>query len=48
MKFRLIGCTMIFNAVSFYTVLYDVPCVEGVSLDSTKRTRAQIEDVIFL
>ena len=48
MKFRLIGCTMIFNVVSFYTVLYDVACVEGISLDGTKMTRAQVEDVIFI
>ena len=45
--FRLMGCTMIFNAVSFYTVLDDVECVEGVSLDGLKMTRARVADVIF-
>lgn len=47
MKFRLIGRTLNFNATSFYTII-GIACVEGVSIDGKYRTRARIEDVIFL
>lgn len=45
--FRLTGRATVFRAVKFYTMLGDVPCVKGVTLDGKYQTDARIADVVF-
>ena len=46
MHFALIGRpTLIFKAVRLYTVLGDVRCVYGITLDGTATTCARLDDI---